>query len=261
MRSRGQREHRAEMRAAGYTGARELALDRAARDRHRDRRRCRSGPGSSVSPARTHGACATERSGRPSCGSSRRTTTSSCAASRPISRRCRRPRSARRPLSSGDRLQPGPPRGSATGSRPASSARGCWAGSAGRSPCCGTPGSRTTCSRSRCAPRRSAVRRDPDRARLEPGGARDSVDRHLERRRVDARAGVADPDEQRDASTHPVALERDRRRPRVVDPEAEREAPGACVRGAVEDDVVGARDAAARHRLRARAHRTGPGRG
>ncbi len=47
--------------------------------------------------------------------------------------------------------------------------------------------------------------------------------------------------DQRNASPHPVALERDRRRLRVVDPEAEPEAAGACVRGTVEDDVVGAR--------------------
>ena len=75
------------------------------------------------------------------------TTTSSSAASRPTSRRCRRSRSARRPAKSGKRAATGSSRARlqprATGSRSRPTARACWAGSAARSPCCATPGSRT----------------------------------------------------------------------------------------------------------------------
>ena len=80
--------------AAGTLGCRELAVDRAARDRHRHRRRRGVAKVRASRQARTPGASVSGRSGRRSSASSRRTTTSSSAASRPISRRFRRSRSA-----------------------------------------------------------------------------------------------------------------------------------------------------------------------
>ena len=67
----------------------------------------RSGPGSSVSPARMPGACETREKRKAEwTRRSRRTTTSSSAASRPTSRRCRRSRSARRPAKSASAAVP-----------------------------------------------------------------------------------------------------------------------------------------------------------
>ena len=80
-------------------------------------------------------------------GSSRPTTTSSCAAFRPTSRRCRRSRSARRPGEARRRVaeRAESVRGvsSVVRSRRWPPARGYWAGWGRRFPCSATPGSRT----------------------------------------------------------------------------------------------------------------------
>ena len=81
---------------------------------------------------------------------------------------------------------------------------------------------------------------DADSARAKSGGARDSVDRCFDGRRIDAGARVGDPDNKGRATLDAHLRERRGGRLRVVDPEAEREAAGAGRRGAIEHDVVAA---------------------
>ena len=216
-------------------------MDRAARDRHRSRRRRGV---AQVRASRRRGCAAPARSREAqgeADGSSRRTTTSSCAASRPTSRRCRRSRSARR-RAERCRLQP-------------------------------EPGSVADHDRRRQHPRVRQDRRhvlhvarllvvgdlepEPVRAAPEPGGRDPERARARARRRARLRRSstltVAGSTPEPASATrttsgcaapHAGLRERRGRRPRVVDPEAEREAAGPCGRGAVEDDVVAAGDGA-----------------